>query len=377
MKRSLAVILVLFIICLQAGCSAKIIHHTPSKPLLQVEVGDTRELEIMLLKPTLRKSAYLWECDEGEFIKKDMGKAVWQAPDKAGIKSVKVRATNTWGKTVTHEWQVLVWDPEDWDFYSQEKTVVFVRYLGEDEDVAIPHTVEGKRVTRIDPEAFKKNKTITSVKIPRSVKWIGSKAFYDCEQLKEVEFYGERPAGEYLIFETATSFQFCGCDALTLKSVNNIFDEKIIDMKGTFMGCVGIKGELTIPKRIIKMERAFSAAKISKLSFERGSKLVEIGKLSFGGNGSLKTVILPPSVKRFGYGAFWGCENMETFVYTADELPIIEFVDRMAPAFYGTNEKCKYYIPSTLDKETFRAVLVEEGKAPAGIYVGYLEELQD
>ncbi len=74
MKRSLAVILVLFIICLQAGCSAKIIHHTPSKPLLQVEVGDTRELEIMLLKPTLRKSAYLWECDEGEFIKKDMWK---------------------------------------------------------------------------------------------------------------------------------------------------------------------------------------------------------------------------------------------------------------------------------------------------------------
>ncbi len=52
--------------------------------------------------------------------------------------------------------------------------------------VTIPETLVGRKVVGIGP-AFKENKKLTGVTIPNTVKYIGSRAFWDCENLKSIE----------------------------------------------------------------------------------------------------------------------------------------------------------------------------------------------
>jgi len=61
-------------------------------------------------------------------------------------------------------------------------------YKGQDIEVVIPETIDGKPVTEISEKAFSENGSIVAVRIPRTVESIGEEAFYDCEQLKTLLF---------------------------------------------------------------------------------------------------------------------------------------------------------------------------------------------
>jgi len=61
-------------------------------------------------------------------------------------------------------------------------------YKGQDTEVVIPETIDGKPVTEISEKAFSENESVTGVRIPQSVENIGEEAFYDCEQLKTLLF---------------------------------------------------------------------------------------------------------------------------------------------------------------------------------------------
>lgn len=54
--------------------------------------------------------------------------------------------------------------------------------------IEIPSEHGGVAVTQINPEAFLGNKTIVKIKIPKSITYIGSRAFRGCEKLATIEF---------------------------------------------------------------------------------------------------------------------------------------------------------------------------------------------
>ena len=54
-------------------------------------------------------------------------------------------------------------------------------------DIEIPKKHNGVTVVEIAENAFERNSSITSIKIPNGVTTIGSKAFYNCDSLKTVE----------------------------------------------------------------------------------------------------------------------------------------------------------------------------------------------
>ena len=64
--------------------------------------------------------------------------------------------------------------------------VVITKYEGSEASVEIPSEIDGLPVTKIDGNAFLNNNTITSVKVPDSVKTIGTKAFSDCSNLSQI-----------------------------------------------------------------------------------------------------------------------------------------------------------------------------------------------
>ena len=69
----------------------------------------------------------------------------------------------------------------------ENKTAEIVRFLGSDERVFVPQTLDGITVSKIGEKAFFKSEVLTFVSLPNSVKTIEKSAFEDCRLLNEVK----------------------------------------------------------------------------------------------------------------------------------------------------------------------------------------------
>ena len=78
----------------------------------------------------------------------------------------------------------------DFQYQKLGNRVIIEKYIGHDREVVIPDTIEGKLVVTIDREAFKGNRGIFSVKIPKYLREIGDDAFAGCYNLQLVVFTG-------------------------------------------------------------------------------------------------------------------------------------------------------------------------------------------
>ena len=79
----------------------------------------------------------------------------------------------------------------DFEYENYGRRVTIKRYIGNKFEVVIPDTIEGKLVVTIDREAFKNNRGIFSVKIPKYLREIGDDAFAGCYNLQLVVFMGK------------------------------------------------------------------------------------------------------------------------------------------------------------------------------------------
>ena len=148
-------------------------------------------------------------------------------------------------------------------------TLKVTGYTGTPVDLEIPETINGKKVTQIDKEAFSHCSTLRNVTIPDSVTKIDVRAFMNCKKLESVKI----PSGVTQIGTAA----FAGCSAL--KSVN-------------------------IPDSVTKIgNEAFSRCTSLK-NVKIGNGVKEIGQYAFDVCRSLKSVIIPSGVKNIGEAAF-------------------------------------------------------------------------
>lgn len=83
---------------------------------------------------------------------------------------------------------------ENYMFYIKDDEVYIFKYIGRNlEEITIPNSIEGKKVTKIDEKAFKNNNSIKRVNIPNSINEIGNKAFYGCENIEYIKIIGTEP----------------------------------------------------------------------------------------------------------------------------------------------------------------------------------------
>ena len=89
-------------------------------------------------------------------------------------------------------------------------------YNGDKENVVIPDTVDGKPIVAVGGYCFDEDVDVKSVTLPKTVKSIGTKAFYHCYSLESVNLENVESVGKKA---------FAGCeklDNLALESVQSI-----------------------------------------------------------------------------------------------------------------------------------------------------------
>lgn len=72
------------------------------------------------------------------------------------------------------------------EYRNEENSVTIIKYIGNDTELVIPETVEGKSVTSIGDYAFVNQRSIKMIEFPHGLQRIGSHAFYDCRGLSSV-----------------------------------------------------------------------------------------------------------------------------------------------------------------------------------------------
>ena len=74
----------------------------------------------------------------------------------------------------------------DFEYVIEGGQAKITKYVGNDQYIAIPDSIEGAPVTEVSYYAFEANYDIVSVQLPETVTLIGEDAFMDCSALEEV-----------------------------------------------------------------------------------------------------------------------------------------------------------------------------------------------
>lgn len=203
--------------------------------------------------------------------------------------------------------------------------------------ITIPSSLGGYPVTSIGSFAFK-GTGIASITIPNTIKEIGSNAFDECYQLKNVYFSGD--------IKDWCKISFYDLDSNPIYKAENFF------VNGKL-----VEGSLEIP---------WGAANIGNYSFAGYDKLtsitipdsiINIGISSFWGTG-LETVTIPSKVKSIGKGAFWNCNNLtkinvdaKNTIYSSDANGVLFDKTKKELIQYPDNSTTtNYIIPKTVTR---------------------------
>ncbi|MBQ8085092.1 MAG: leucine-rich repeat protein [Lachnospiraceae bacterium] len=185
-----------------------------------------------------------------------------------------------------------------------------------DKTVSIPESVTVDGVTyavnEIADNAFKGNKTVESVVIPKSVKEIGDSAFSGCTKLKSVTIPG---------------------------SVTEIGNN-------AFSGCTNLKS-VKIPESVTEIgDKAFSGCKKLK-SVTIGKNVAEIGDSAFVNCSALTKATLPANVIKLDSNIFKGCKKLKTITIKSTKLTAKNISKN---AFKGIGNKVTIKVPKKMKK---------------------------
>lgn len=241
--------------------------------------------------------------------------------------------------------------------------VIITKYIGTDENVAIPEKINGKPVIYIDSSifcnvagilksveiyanitsiisgTFKNCTSLQSVDIPKSVKSISDDAFDGCDNIK-INISAEIQIGKFLINPKFNS------NVLTADKKNINSDTKKFTPKNHFRYSIiadyvviekylGSDSLVIIPAKI----EGFPVKNIEKEAFrecktpeeiEIPDSVIKIGDFAFSGCYHLKSINIPESVAEICDNAFSFCESLEEVnipnsVTEIGELEIGEF----------------------------------------------------
>ena len=165
----------------------------------------------------------------------------------------------------------------EYTVFDKDDTVSITKYNGTDTNVTIPSVIDGKKVTMIDDDAFKKCSCLESITIPNSVTFIGIGAFSYCESLTSITIPNSVTSIEDGVFHNCTS----------LKSVT------ISD---------GVKG--------IGAEAFWECASLTSVTIP--DSVTSIGDGAFYGCTSLKSVTISDGVTSIGNDAFYDCQSLKS-----------------------------------------------------------------
>lgn len=235
----------------------------------------------------------------------------------------------------------ITYSSGDWDYIENETGISLTVYRGDETDLEIPSNLDEKPVTKLEKDLFLNNVELVSVKIPPTVKGLGSNLFYGCTSLEYVEL----PTSLKEISENA--FRYCS----SLKNIdmpvsitsigNNAFADCIKLEKINLIAVTNIGRSAFSNCISLKEVNAISASQIGQSAFANCVQLPEIalysatsiGETAFDNCMQLKEIILSRKVSSIGTSAFRGTPWLDSFT---DEFVILG--QNILVAYHGTDK---------------------------------------
>lgn len=170
-------------------------------------------------------------------------------------------------------------------------------------------------VTRIGHHAFRGNYWLGELTLPESVTRIDGYAFYSCDSLERISIPDT--------IERIGYGAFLRCDALVYNVSENCywlgneenFGVVLMKVKEDRQGLTEIV--LGEEVRIISYGAFYGCDKLESVDLSDG--LVSIGDSAFGKCAALDGIVIPKSVKHIDRGAFFGCASMKTAHFSDPE----------------------------------------------------------
>ena len=189
----------------------------------------------------------------------------------------------------------LVTDDGKWEYYLIDDEYIKIdRYVGNDEVVVIPETINNVNVTVLAHSIFWDVDSMTELRIPKTVTKIDGQLAGYCESL--TSFYVDPENPEYEV----------RCNALVHKATNTLVQGSVATEIDADDGILVIGSGAFANFRDIEPE-----------TFVIPDTVVEICDGAFADNTSLKYINIPKSVKSIGTRVFSSCPELETI--TVDE----------------------------------------------------------
>lgn len=163
------------------------------------------------------------------------------------------------------------------------------------------------RITNISSDSFRECSSLKSIKIPDGVNKIGSSAFQGCSSLESVIMPSEVDTLGGAMFAYCTSLREIRMPDVVRNIQLGTTDEKQqadwLLYTGFFMGCENLVN-VTLPASInsdggVQMNMFRNCKKLSSVDIPDGNNYYYIGEGAFIGCNSLKSIVIPNSVRSF------------------------------------------------------------------------------
>ena len=194
--------------------------------------------------------------------------------------------------------------------------------------------------TAIKNAAFSSNfGSVTSIKIPASVKSIGDQAFSGCSGIVSISIPDS--------VSSIGAYAFSGCSGLTSVNIPNAVSNLGIY---SFQNCSNLS-VLTLPTALSSInEGVFSGCtKLATVSFP--GSLVSLGKSAFSGCVLLDLITIPSTVNSIGVSCFLGCTSLKSLVIPNSVSTI------NTTAFSGCTGLASVQFPNSLSSIGYQAFL--------------------
>lgn len=183
---------------------------------------------------------------------------------------------------------------EDGDFITVGNSVL-IHYSASDNEVVIPDGI------KYIAGGFSSNETVTKVTIPDSVIRVRSASFYECKNLKSVEFKG------YITHIDAAAFANCtNLSDVTLPAGLKVLESRM------FYSCSKLT-DIKLPSSIKLIGKAAFYSCNELINIEFPETLKALDSAAFFGCTKLQSLALPDSVENFGDVTFACCYELAEF----------------------------------------------------------------
>ncbi len=215
------------------------------------------------------------------------------------------------------------------EYILENDEAIITKYVGSEEILILPDTIDGKPITQIQAQAFKDNQTLKDIKLGSFLTTVGNEAFSNMANLENIEFknatqfFGHSTLrnsnklrnitlsseiAHELKYYFGNNFNYIPA---TLKTITYALGGSFID-KNLTQNYIRDIGIILAKDTIYINEGQFQNANLTSISIP--NSVISIGGAAFSGCSSLTNIIIPNSVTSIGYSAFSGCSSLTNII---------------------------------------------------------------